>query len=81
MKGFEAATWYGVLTPAKTPRPVVERLHGEIVRILAAPDMRERLSAQGFEPVGGTPEEFSAYIKSEIAKWGKVIRTAGIKAE
>lgn len=81
VRDYEASTWYGVLVPAKTPRPVVERLHGEIVRILAVPDMRERLSAQGFEPVGGTPEEFSAYIKSEIAKWGKVIRAAGIKPE
>jgi tripartite-type tricarboxylate transporter receptor subunit TctC len=81
IKGYEASTWYGVLAPAKTPRPIVERLHGEIVRMLAVPDMRERLAAQGFEPVGSTPEEFAAYIKSEIVKWGKVIRTAGIKAE
>jgi tripartite-type tricarboxylate transporter receptor subunit TctC len=81
VKGYEASTWYGVLAPAKTPRAVVERLHGDIVRILAVPDTRERLSTQGFEPVGGTPEEFAAYIKSEIAKWGRVIRTAGIKAE
>jgi len=81
VKGFEAATWYGVLAPAKTPRAIVERLHGEIVKMLAAPEIRERLGAQGFEPVGSTPEEFAAYIKSEIAKWAKVIKTAGIKAE
>ena len=81
IKDFEAATWYGVLVPARTPRAVIERLHGEIVRILAVPETHERLAAQGFEPVGGTPEAFAAYIKSEIAKWGKVIRAAGIKAE
>jgi tripartite-type tricarboxylate transporter receptor subunit TctC len=81
VKGYEASTWYGVLVPARTPRAVVDRLHGEIVKILAAQEMRERLGSQGFEPVGNTPEEFAAYIKSEIAKWGRVIRTAGIKAE
>jgi len=81
VKGYEASTWYGVLAPAKTPRAVVERLHGEIVKMLAAPDTRERLTAQGFEPVGSTPEEFAAYIKSEIAKWAKVIREAGVKVE
>jgi len=81
VKGYEASTWYGVLTPARTPRPVIDRLHGETVRMLAAPDVRERLGSQGFEPAGSTPEEFAAYIKSEIAKWGKVIRTAGIRPE
>jgi tripartite-type tricarboxylate transporter receptor subunit TctC len=81
VKGYEASTWYGVLAPTKTPRTVIERLHGEIVKMLSAPDIRERLTAQGYEPVGSTPEEFASYIKSEIAKWGKVIRTAGIKAD
>ncbi|HKA39644.1 MAG TPA: tripartite tricarboxylate transporter substrate-binding protein, partial [Burkholderiales bacterium] len=81
VKGYEASTWYGVLTPARTPRPVIDRLHGETVKMLAAPDVRERLGSQGFEPAGSTPEEFAAYIKSEIAKWGKVIRTAGIRPE
>jgi tripartite-type tricarboxylate transporter receptor subunit TctC len=81
VKGYEASTWYGVLAPARTPRAIVERLHGETVKILGTPDIRERLGAQGFEPAGSTPEEFAAYIKSEIAKWSKVIRTAGIKAE
>jgi tripartite-type tricarboxylate transporter receptor subunit TctC len=81
VKGYEASTWYGVLAPARTPRAVIERLHGEIVKIVAAPEIRERLGAQGFEPAGTTPEEFAGYIKFEIAKWGKVIRTAGIKPE
>jgi tripartite-type tricarboxylate transporter receptor subunit TctC len=81
VKDYAAATWYGVLAPARTPRPVVTRLHGEIVKILSAPETKERLLAQGFEPVGSSPDEFGAYIKSEIAKWGKVIRAAGIRAE
>lgn len=78
--GYEAATWYGLLAPARTPKPVIDRLHGETVKILAGPT-RQRLEAQGFEPDGGTPAAFAAYIKSEIAKWAKVIRTAGIPAE
>jgi tripartite-type tricarboxylate transporter receptor subunit TctC len=81
VKDYEASTWYGVLAPAHTATSIVARLHDGIVKVLAAPDMQSRLLAQGFEPVGGTPAEFGAYIKSEIAKWGKVIRVAGIKAE
>src|SRR5580765_6143162 len=72
--GYEASTWYGVLAPARAPAGAVERLHGDIVRILAQPEFRERLQAQGFDPVGSSPEEFRAFIRSEIAKWGKVVR-------
>lgn len=80
IKGYEAATWYGLLAPARTPKPVIDRLHGDTVKILAGP-ARQRLEAQGFEPDGGTPAAFAAYIKAEIAKWAKVIRDAGIPAE
>lgn len=80
VKGYEAATWYGLLAPARTPQPVIDRLHGETVKILAGPT-RQRLEAQGFEPDGGTPAAFAAYIKSEITKWGRVIKEAGIPAE
>ena len=79
--GYEASTWYGVLSPAHTPAAVIARLHENIVRILAVPETRARLADQGFEPVGSSPEEFGAYIKSEIAKWGKVIGDAGIRPE
>lgn len=78
--GYEASTWYGLLAPAKTPKPIIDRLHAETVKILAGP-ARQRLEIQGFEPVGGTPAEFSAYIKSEIVKWAKVIKDANIPAE
>ena len=81
VKGYEASTWYGLLAPANTPAAIVTKLHDETVRALKAADMREKFSAQGFEPAGTTPAEFGAYIRSEIAKWGKVIREAGIKAE
>ena len=79
--GYEASTWYGVLAPARTPAGAIERLHGDIVRILAQPEFRERLQAQGFDLVGSSPEEFRAAIQSEIAKWGKVVRDAGIRTE
>src|SRR6266581_3036164 len=79
--GYEASTWYGVLAPAHTRGAVIARLHEGVVKILADPALHEKLTEQGFEPVGGSPEEFGAYIKSEIAKWSKVIRDAGIRPE
>ena len=80
VKGYEASTWYGLLAPARTPPAIVTRLHADTVKILAGPT-RQRLEAQGFEPEGGTPAEFAAYIKTEIVKWAKVIKEAGIPAE
>ena len=81
LQGYEASTWYGLLAPAGTPRAIVMALHAEIVKILRVAETKERLLAQGFEPVGGTPAEFGAYIKAEIAKWAAVIKAAGIRAE
>ncbi|MGH8690463.1 MAG: tripartite tricarboxylate transporter substrate binding protein, partial [Burkholderiales bacterium] len=74
LRDFEVTTWYGVLAPAGTPRPVVSRLNAELLKILHSPEMKERLAATGTEPLTSTPEEFAAYIKREIAKWGEVIR-------
>src|SRR5260221_360371 len=79
--GYEASTWYGVLAPAHTPSALVARLHGDIAKILGDAALHARLADQGFDPVGSSPEEFGAYIKSEILKWGKVIRDAGIRPE
>ena len=79
--GFETAAWYGVLVPAGTPKDIVSRLHAEMVKVLGHPDIKQKLQAQGGEPVGNTPAEFGAYIASEIAKWGKVIKAAGLKAD
>jgi tripartite-type tricarboxylate transporter receptor subunit TctC len=81
LPGYEVVNWYGVLAPAKTPRDLVAKLNAELRRILHAPDMRPRLQAQGFEPAGNAPEEFDAYIRSELAKWTKVVRQAGIKPD
>lgn len=80
VKGYEASTWYGLLAPARTPPAIITRLHADTVKILGGPT-RQRLEVQGFEPEGGTPAEFAAYIKSEIVKWAKVIKDAGIPAE
>ena len=79
--GFAVTSWFGVAAPARTPRPIIERLHGEIVRALNAPDLRERLRGMGADPVGNTPEQYTAFVQNEIAKWAKVIKAAGIKGE
>jgi tripartite-type tricarboxylate transporter receptor subunit TctC len=80
-KGQEADTIAGFLAPAGTPKPVLNKLAGEMRRILAQPDVRERIGTQGFEIVASTPEQFAAQIKLEVEKWGKVIRAAGLKAD
>lgn len=77
--GYEAGSWFGLLAPANTPKDIVQKLSVETRRILELPDVKERLSGQGAEPAGGTPEEFAAFIRSEQAKWRKVIQQANIK--
>jgi len=79
LPGFEVTSWYGVVVPAKTPAALIERLHGEIVRALEAPNLRESLVSQGADPVGNTPEQYTAFVQNEIAKWAKVIPAAGIQ--
>ncbi len=77
--GYEVTTFYGVSVPAKTPRPVIDRLHADLVRVLKSPDIVDRLKSQGADPVGNTPEQYTAFMVNEIAKWAKVIKAAGIK--
>lgn len=81
LPGFEVIGWFGWLAPAATPKPIVNRLHTEIVHALKLPDVRERLLSQSTEPVGNSPQEFAAFMKSEHAKWAKAIRAANIKIE
>jgi len=81
MPGFEASTWFGILAPAGTPKDIIVRFNGEVRKILQMPDVLERLKAQGAEPIGSTPEEFRNYIKSELIKWEKVVKAAGIRLE
>ena len=79
--GFEAVNWFGLFAPAKTPRPIINKVHGEVVKALNSPDVREKLVAMGSDPVGSTPEEFYAHIKVELERWGKVIRDNNIRSE
>ena len=79
--GYELTVWFGLVAPAATPREVVQKLNAESLRILAMPDVRERFLAQGVEPQGSTPEQFAEHIRSQMAKWSKVVRDAGVKAE
>jgi tripartite-type tricarboxylate transporter receptor subunit TctC len=76
--GYESSTWFGPLAPAKTPREIVVRLNTELMKILQRPDVRSRFSAEGIEALGSTPEEFGAYIKAEIERWGRVVKAAGV---
>jgi len=79
--GYEAAAWFGLLAPAGTPRDIVDKLAEETAKILGMPDVREKLAAQGAEPVGNSPEAFGAFVRAEIAKWAKVIKESGATAE
>ena len=78
---LDGDAWVGVLVPAGTPKDVTARLHQEIVKIIDEPDTKERLAALGLEPVGDSPEQFSAQLKVEMAKWTRIIRAANIRAE
>jgi len=76
---FEVSSWNGLFAPAKTPQPIVDRLYEVTVAALKSPQMKEKLEAEGAEPVGQTPAQFRAYVQSEIEKWGKVIKAADVK--
>ena len=77
--GFEAVPWFGLFAPAGTPKDVVDKLHGETVKVLAMPEVRKKFDDLGLEPVGNTPVEFAAVIRKETPEWAKLIKDAGIK--
>jgi len=79
--GYDVEVWFGLLAPGRTPKEIVTRLNAEVNRVLALPDIKEKLSSQAYEPIGGTPEKFAQAIRSDIERYGKVIREAGIKAD
>jgi len=81
MPGFEAVTWFGFAVPTGTPRPIIDRLNVEIGKALAMPDVKQKLSAQGIDVAGGTPEQFGAYMHDEFAKWGQLVKDSGAKVE
>ena len=79
IKGYESSTWYGLVAPAGTPAELINRLNAEVVAGIKSPDLNERLIREGADPVGNSPAEFAKYMQSEIDKWRKVIRAAGIE--
>jgi tripartite-type tricarboxylate transporter receptor subunit TctC len=81
LNGYEATTWYGLMTPTGTPKEIISRLHDEMVKVLKRPDVKERLAAAGADPIGSTPEQFTAYIRSEIDKWGKLVKMSGARPD
>jgi tripartite-type tricarboxylate transporter receptor subunit TctC len=84
IKGFEQAgsdLWFGIMAPAKTPRPIIAKLNAALVAGLRSPDMRERIRAQSLDIWTSTPEEFAAVLKSDLARWGKVVRASGARID
>jgi len=81
LPGYESVQWYGMLAPARTPKEIVTRLHAEATRVLQQPEIKARFAGDGADPVGSSPEEFARYIQSELTKWAKVAREAGIQPE
>ena len=81
VKGFVVNTWYGFLAPAATPRTIIDKLSAEIARVLTMPDIREKLSSQGMDPFISTPDQFAALIKTDLAKFTRIIKNANIKLE
>jgi len=79
--GYEAGSWYGLSAPANTPPAIIARLHTETLKVVALPDVKERLFNAGFEIVTSTPEQFAAFTRTEIQKWGKIVKSAGLKAD
>ena len=81
VKGYEFSTWYGLLVPAGTPKTAIARLNAETGKALATAAVKDQFAAQGLEPSLSTPEEFAAYLKSEVQKWGQVVKASGATPE
>jgi tripartite-type tricarboxylate transporter receptor subunit TctC len=81
LPGYSASGWYGLLAPAGTPQPIIAKLNAEAVKALQSPDVAGKLSSQGAEPAGGTPAEFTAFIRSEISKWAGVVKAANMRVD
>jgi tripartite-type tricarboxylate transporter receptor subunit TctC len=81
LDGYEAGSWFGFLAPARTPREIVTKLHGEIIKAMKLPEVQERLASLGLEPIGNTPAQFGEQMRRDLAKWSKVVQAAGIQPE
>jgi tripartite-type tricarboxylate transporter receptor subunit TctC len=79
LKGYETGTWYGLLVPSGTPQEAIARLHTEAVKAIKLPDVKERLDATGYDAIGTTPAEFGTFLRSEVDKWAKVVKAAGVR--
>ena len=79
LKGFQAVAWNGLTAPARTSKDIVARINADVVKVMKSPELVERLRSEGSDPVGNTPEQYAAFLRDEIAKWGKVIKLANIK--
>jgi tripartite-type tricarboxylate transporter receptor subunit TctC len=80
-KGFDVTTWYGLLYPAGTPEPIVKRMNEEVNRVLNVGDVREKLATEGGDALGGTPEQFAALLKADLARWGQIVKQSGAKVD
>lgn len=81
LPGYDAASWYGLFAPAGIPKDVLHVLSTQIVKVMQVPEVRQRFSGDGFEPVGGTPDQFAKFVRAEITKWEKIVKTAGLKGD
>ena len=81
LPGYEAVTWWGVLAPARTPRDIVNKIHGDIVKVLQMPDTRDKLAKEAVNPGGTTPEQFSAMIQAEMVKMARIVKAANMKID
>jgi len=81
LPGYEASAWYALFAPARTPKPIIDKLHTEVARILKLPEVRERLAFETIQPVGSTPAELTEFVKREIVKWGAIIKDSGAKVD
>ena len=81
MPGYEVTVWYGLCGPGAMPRALVERINADLVKTVTSPETTTRLSAVGIEPTPGTPEQFTDFVRADLAKWARVVKEAGIPAE
>jgi tripartite-type tricarboxylate transporter receptor subunit TctC len=81
LPGYEASAWYGLFVPARTPKPVIDKIHSDVTRVLKLPDVRERLAVETIQPVGSSSAEFADFLKREIVKWGAIIKESGAKVD
>jgi tripartite-type tricarboxylate transporter receptor subunit TctC len=81
LPGFEVVGWYGMMGPARMPRPIVNKLYGDLAKALQSPDIRDRILADGAEPVGSEPEVFRQYLLADLTKWAKLVKESGAKLD